>query len=121
LRNSSGSFETFAAIRLASSLALPIIKTDANSVLSVLQVTDRKRARMHVLNGATSPDRGRLSMPIDLHPQKAAPERSWPAKAQINPDLVVTVQFCAIGLLSMLIVMLSFPDLGALIERYNQF
>jgi hypothetical protein len=60
-------------------------------------------------------------MPIDLHAQKAARENSWPAKARIDPDLVVTVQFCVVGLLIMLVVMLNFPDLGALIEQYDQF
>jgi hypothetical protein len=60
-------------------------------------------------------------MPTELRARRAMPERSWPAKAQIDPDLVVTVQFCAIGLLVMLILMFSFPDLGALIEQYNQF
>ena len=60
-------------------------------------------------------------MPTELRAKRAAPERSWPAKAHIDPDLIATVLFCAIGLLVMLIVMRSFPDLGALIERYNQF
>jgi hypothetical protein len=38
-----------------------------------------------------------------------------------NPDLIMIVAFCAIGLLTTINVMLRFPDLGALIERCNQF
>jgi hypothetical protein len=60
-------------------------------------------------------------MPTELRAKKARPEWSWPAKAHIDPDLVATVQFCAIGLLVTPIVMLCFSDLGALIEQYNQF
>jgi hypothetical protein len=60
-------------------------------------------------------------MPIELRAKKARPEWSWPAKAQIDPDLVATVQFCAIGLLVTLILMLCSPDFGAIIEQYNQF
>jgi hypothetical protein len=46
---------------------------------------------------------------------------SWSAQTRIDLDLIATVLFCVIGLLVTLIVMLSFPDLGALIEQYNQF
>jgi hypothetical protein len=60
-------------------------------------------------------------MPTELRAQKSVSEWSWPAKAHIDPDLVATVQFCAIGLLVMLTVMLTFPDLAVLIEHYNQF
>lgn len=38
-----------------------------------------------------------------------------------NPNFIATAALCAIGLLIMLNVMLRFPDLGSLIERYNQF
>jgi hypothetical protein len=38
-----------------------------------------------------------------------------------NPDLIAIVALCAIVLLTMINVILRFPDLGALIERYNQF
>jgi hypothetical protein len=38
-----------------------------------------------------------------------------------RPGSDCNVLFCAIGLLITLIVMLSFPDFGALIEQYNQF
>jgi len=58
-------------------------------------------------------------MPTDLRAKKA--EWSWPARGHIDPNLIATVQFCAIGLLLTLIVTLSFPNLAALIEQYNQF
>jgi hypothetical protein len=38
-----------------------------------------------------------------------------------NPDLQMIVAFCLIGLLLTLSIMLRFPDLGAIIEQYNQF
>jgi hypothetical protein len=60
-------------------------------------------------------------MPTELRAKKTAAEWSWLAVAPSDPDLIATVLFCAIGLLLTLIVMLSFPDLGALIEQYNQF
>jgi hypothetical protein len=60
-------------------------------------------------------------MPTELRAKKAPPEWSWQAKARIDPDLIAIAQFCAIGLLVTLIVMLSFPGLGALLEQYNQF
>jgi hypothetical protein len=59
-------------------------------------------------------------MPTELRAKKAAPELSWRAKAHIDPVIAI-VQFGAIGLLVTLIVMLSFPGLGALLEQYNQF
>ena len=60
-------------------------------------------------------------MPTELRAKKAVPEWSLPATALSDPNLIVTVQFCVIGLLVTLIVMLSFPDLGAIIDQYNQF
>ena len=59
-------------------------------------------------------------MPTELHAQKTAVEWSWP-KAHIDPVLIATVMFCAIGLLVTLIVMLCFPDFRAIIEQCNQF
>jgi hypothetical protein len=38
-----------------------------------------------------------------------------------QPDFIVVVAFCAIGLLTTLNVILRFPDFGAVIEQYNQF
>jgi hypothetical protein len=60
-------------------------------------------------------------MPTELRAKKAALEWSRPARVPIDPDLIATVLFCTIGILVTLIVMLRFPDLGALIEQYNQF
>jgi len=60
-------------------------------------------------------------MPTELRAKKAAPQWSWPATAFSDLNLIATVQFCVIGLLVTLIGMLSFPDLGAIIEQYNQF
>jgi hypothetical protein len=60
-------------------------------------------------------------MPTELHAKKAAPEWSWPLAALNDPNLIAIVRFCAIGLLVTLVVMLRFPDLGAIIEQCNQF
>ncbi|MGD0147697.1 MAG: hypothetical protein ABSB77_03845 [Xanthobacteraceae bacterium] len=38
-----------------------------------------------------------------------------------NPDLPMIIVFCLLGLLLTLNLILRFPDLGALIEQYNQF
>jgi hypothetical protein len=38
-----------------------------------------------------------------------------------NSDLMARVALCAITLLIMINVISRFPNLGALIERYNQF
>jgi hypothetical protein len=38
-----------------------------------------------------------------------------------NPDLIAKVAVCAIALLTMIILMLCFPNLGALIGSYNLF
>jgi hypothetical protein len=56
----------------------------------------------------------------ELHSQKAA-SPSWFAKSINDPDLIATVLFCVIGLLITAVVMLRFPDLGAIIAQYNQF
>jgi hypothetical protein len=41
--------------------------------------------------------------------------------AMTNPDLIAMIALCAIALLTMINVILRFPNLGALIERYNHF
>jgi hypothetical protein len=41
--------------------------------------------------------------------------------AIMTPDLLSVVAFCLIGSLLTLIMMFRFPDLGAVIEQYNQF
>ena len=38
-----------------------------------------------------------------------------------NSDLPMIIAFCLLGLLLTLSLMLRFPDLGAVIEQYNQF
>jgi hypothetical protein len=54
-------------------------------------------------------------MPTELRAKKTTDEWSRPA----NPDLIATVLFCIIVLLIMLVVILSFPDFGAIIEQYH--
>ena len=60
-----------------------------------------------------------LTKPRPLQP----PETSWDRFiAAINdPKLLVIVAICALGLLITLNFMLRFPELGAVIEQYNQF
>jgi hypothetical protein len=51
-------------------------------------------------------------------------EGTWRARfiaMTTDPDLAVVVAFSVIGLLIALNVILRFPDLGAVIEQYNQF
>jgi hypothetical protein len=55
-----------------------------------------------------------------VHAQKAS-SFSWFAQASNDPDLIATVLFCAVGLLVTAVVMLCFPDFGAMIAQYNQF
>ncbi len=38
-----------------------------------------------------------------------------------DSDLVVTVLFCVIGLMITAVVLLRFPNFGAIIAQYNQF
>ncbi len=47
----------------------------------------------------------------------------WPKFFAIfsDPDLPMIVAFCLLGLLLALTFILRFPDLGAVIEQYNQF
>jgi hypothetical protein len=60
-------------------------------------------------------------MPTELRAKRAAPKESWRVRTFIDPDLIAIAQFCVIGLLVTLIAIFSFPDLGAIIEQYNQF
>jgi hypothetical protein len=66
-------------------------------------------------------------MPTTLHfrsrasTQIKADSRDYGTDRSINRDLLLVLGFCALGLVIMLNVMLRFPDLGTLIERYNQF
>ncbi len=52
-----------------------------------------------------------------------ATDKSWRRlyTTVTDPDLQMIVAFCLIGLLLTLNVMLRFPDVGAIIEQYNQF
>ena len=86
----------------------------------------RARYRLYTAYYAScgiSPYRRMLASLIQLRHSifKESFAQTWRKKAHIDPDLIATVQFCAIGLLVMLIVMLSFPDLGTIIAQYNQF
>ncbi len=56
----------------------------------------------------------------ELHTQKASSGYRF-AKALNDPNLTATVLFCLIGLVITAVVMLRFPDLGAIIAQYNQF
>jgi hypothetical protein len=59
-------------------------------------------------------------MPTELRAkEKTTPAWSSPAKVPSDSGLIATVLFCIIVLLAMLVVMLSFPDFGALIEQYH--
>jgi hypothetical protein len=58
-------------------------------------------------------------MPTELRAKEKTHARSWPTKAPSDSDLIATVLFCIIVLLVMLVLMLSFPDFGALIEQYH--
>jgi hypothetical protein len=60
-------------------------------------------------------------MPTELRARGTTSEWSWLVAVSVDPDLIAIVQFCATGLLVTLILMLSFPWLGAIIEQYNQF
>jgi hypothetical protein len=61
--------------------------------------------------------------PIDRRHRIRAPETPYHrlVATLTDPDLIAVVTFCVLGLLIALNVILRFPDLGALIEQYNQF
>jgi hypothetical protein len=56
----------------------------------------------------------------ELHSQKVSSPSVF-AKALNDPNLVATVLFCFIGLIVTAVMMLRFPNLGAIIAQYNQF
>jgi hypothetical protein len=56
----------------------------------------------------------------ELRAQKASSQSRF-VKVINDPNLSVAVLFCLIGLLITAVVMLRFPDLGAIIAQYNQF
>ena len=53
--------------------------------------------------------------------QAATNVRSGASDAMTKGDLHFVLGFCVLGLLITLVVILRFPDFGALIESYNQF
>jgi hypothetical protein len=61
-----------------------------------------------------------MSSLSELRAQKA-PSTSRLAKAINNPNLIATVLVYVTGLLIIAVVMLRFPNLGAIIAQYNQF
>jgi hypothetical protein len=63
----------------------------------------------------TLPSRSRASIEITFGSGDDVGDRI------INHNLAMVLGLCAIALLITINVMLRFPDLGALIERYNQF
>jgi hypothetical protein len=58
-------------------------------------------------------------MPTELRAKEMTSASSRPAIAPSDPDLIATVLFCVVVLLVMLVVMLTFPDFGAVIEQYH--
>jgi hypothetical protein len=69
-------------------------------------------------------------LPVSREPQPLtkpqilrSAETSWEriVAAINNPELLLIVAFCALGLLITLNFILRFPDFGAVIEQYNQF
>jgi hypothetical protein len=55
-----------------------------------------------------------------LHVQKVS-SPSWFSEAINDANLIATVLFCVFGLAITAVVMLRFPNLGAIIAQYNQF
>jgi uncharacterized membrane protein YdfJ with MMPL/SSD domain len=63
----------------------------------------------------------RLIKPADRRTRGS--ETKWPrfVAAIADPELHAVVAYCLIGLLLTIILILCFPDFGAIIEQYNQF
>ena len=57
------------------------------------------------------------------YPRVETAVRLWPrvVAAITNTDMLAVIAFSLIGLLLTINCMLRFPDLGAVIEQYNQF
>jgi hypothetical protein len=62
-----------------------------------------------------------LVNPANRQAEKTGTEWSRLVTAIANPELHAVIAFCLIGLLLTLNLILRFPDLGAIIEQYNQF
>jgi hypothetical protein len=71
-------------------------------------------------------------LPVMLQPLPPTKSTERQAKAQetiwtkfvtmaADPEFLLVVGFCLIGLLIALNLILRFPDFGAVIEQYNQF
>ena len=58
-----------------------------------------------------------------VNPHASAFEIAWDRLVMTitDPDLITVVAFSAIGLLIAINLILRFPDVGAIIEQYNQF
>jgi hypothetical protein len=62
-------------------------------------------------------------MPINLsglNAQKASSSSRFAKGIKNNPNLIAKVLLCVIALLMTTVVMLRFPNLGAIIAQYNQ-
>ena len=55
-----------------------------------------------------------------LDTQKSASRSRFVAVLN-DSNLIATVLLCVVGLLITAVVMLRFPDLGAIVAQYNQF
>jgi hypothetical protein len=60
-------------------------------------------------------------MPTSHRTQRNETVRSQPISVITDLNLQAVAAFCLIGFLLTLYFILRFPDLGALIEQYNQF
>jgi uncharacterized membrane protein YdfJ with MMPL/SSD domain len=63
----------------------------------------------------------RLIRPADRRTRRTETEWSRLVTVIADPDLHAVVAYCLMGLLLTLNLILRFPDLGAIIEQYNQF
>jgi hypothetical protein len=70
---------------------------------------------MRGIMSTTMPFRSRALSRTTAHTRSGA--NDW----IVDWELPLVLGFCALGLLITFSLMLRFPDLGALIEQYNQF
>ena len=63
----------------------------------------------------------RLIRPADRRTRRTETEWSRLVTVIADPDLHAVIAYCLMGLLLTLNLILRFPDLGAIIEQYNQF
>jgi hypothetical protein len=62
---------------------------------------------------------GHVKTHVEIHGETTVWHRI--IAAITNPDFQAVLAFCLIGFLLALNLMMRFPDLGAVIEQYNQF